>query len=146
MTNTTPIQKPELLTTDQDTIVFAKHLEEDILLRPDAYKTILTIGETVTAEATESIDGDVIKRVRDYVGYKFYFDIEFDADTEQAIATDEAHQTLISTLRNDRNEETRTANRDKVAYSRLAKFVDRVIAFQAQESSTDAKQNLRSAS
>ncbi len=158
MTNTTPFEKPEFKILDRETAISNMILQEDIFERPEAYRTALTIGSVLmnTEAKIEDnvVDGDVLKKLQNFFGYRHDRDIDFDDASETALASDEAHRKLISMSRintNQRNQSTKRgtntgfevnveaeAIRDTIRQNRLAFFVGRVITYKSQQKSKDA--------
>lgn len=135
--------KPEFTVTDSEDSILAKLIEQDIFARPEAYRTVLVLGSLATVEASDDnpIDGDVIRRVEEYFKYRIDKAVSFDNDTEDALAGDIEHSSLIRSIGKTQNPERKIERRDQVRQNRLAFFVDRVIDWQRQESSQN--DNLR---
>lgn len=134
MPEQTHIPKPEF---DVDDNISAELLEQDIYKRPDAYRTVLSLGTLAVfeAESQAPVESDVIKGLRDFFDSRLDRFVEFDQATEDALEADKKHQALISSISSARNTEEKDKNRDNARHYRFAFFIDRVINYQSQQKS-----------
>lgn len=134
MPGQTPISKPEFIISGSDENVLVKHLEEDIFARPEAYQTVLALGNIAAqnSETESPVEGDVIKRVRDFFEHRLDREVMFDDATEDALQSDIVHSDYIKAMKGAQNPEKRIEYREKARYNRFGFFVDRVIKWQLQ--------------
>lgn len=124
--------------------------KESILDNPEAYKVVLSsIGKVAaennvklvakegttdkpeTDEAKDTIiDGNVVAWIREFLGYKYDSDVDYDDETNRSLSMDTEYQAKLREFRGNENPDTTEKLRDEVRRMRLGHFVGEVILWQ----------------